>query len=98
MPRLVSESIVANHKDAAKRALQAERRRVNNRTYRSRMRNQIQDLREKLGGKDLDGIKQEFRETVSVIQHLASKGIIHKNQAARRVKRLQLAVNAKKSG
>jgi small subunit ribosomal protein S20 len=86
---------VANHKDAAKRAVQAERRRVKNRTYRTRMRNQIQDLRTSLTGTDSETIEKEFREAVSVIQRLAAKGVIHRNQAARRVKRLQLAVNAK---
>jgi small subunit ribosomal protein S20 len=86
---------VANHKDAAKRAVQAEKRRAKNRTYRTRMRNQIQDLRTSLTGTDNESIEKEFREAVSVIQRLAAKGVIHRNQAARRVKRLQLAVNAK---
>jgi small subunit ribosomal protein S20 len=86
---------VANHKDAAKRAVQAEKRRAKNRTYRTRMRNQIQDLRTSLTGTDKEAIEKEFREAVSVIQRLAAKGVIHRNQAARRVKRLQLAVNAK---
>lgn len=88
---------MANHKDAAKRAVQSEKRRIKNRAYRTRMRNQIQDLRTKLTSGDAETIEKEFREAVSVIQHLATKGVIHPNQAARRVKRLQLAVNAKKA-
>lgn len=83
---------MANHKDAAKRALQATKRRLRNRAYRTRMRNQIASLRRVLGGKDQEAIQSEFREAVSVIQSLATKGIIHPNQAHRRVARLAAAV------
>lgn len=83
---------MANHKDAAKRAIQASKRRMRNRAYRTRMRNQIAELRTTLTGKDKDAIQAEFREAVSVIQKLATKGVIHPNQAARRVARLAAAV------
>ena len=83
---------MANHKDAAKRALQAVKRRLRNRAYRTRMRNQIAELRTVLTGKDPAAIQAEFREAVSVIQSLATKGVIHRNQAARRVSRLAAAV------
>jgi small subunit ribosomal protein S20 len=83
---------VANHKDAAKRALQAVKRRLRNRANRTRMRNQIASLRTVLTSKDPAAIQAEFREAVSVIQSLATKGVIHRNQAARRVARLAAAV------
>lgn len=93
---------MANHKDAAKRAVQSVRRRARNRSYRTRMRNQIQTLRTLLvtpAGKapDAEAVQTQFREAVSVIQHLATKGVIHRNQAARRVARLAAAVKAKTS-
>ena len=64
------------------------------------MRNQIQTLRTLLAtpaGKapDAEAVQTEFREAVSVIQHLATKGVIHRNQAARRVARLAAAVKSK---
>ncbi|MCB9684885.1 MAG: 30S ribosomal protein S20 [Alphaproteobacteria bacterium] len=83
---------MANHKDAAKRAGQAIKRRARNRADRTRMRNQIAALRTSLTGKDGDAQQSDFREAVSVIQKLAAKGVIHRNQAARRVKRLAAAV------
>lgn len=91
------ENSVANHKDAAKRAVQAAKRRMRNRAYRTRMRNQIASLRNMIddkvpGGKDPEAIQSEFREAVSVIQSLATKGVIHRNQADRRVARLAAAV------
>lgn len=93
---------MANHKDAAKRAVQSVRRRARNRSYRTRMRNQIQSLRTLLvtpAGKapDAEAVQAEFRQAVSVIQHLATKGVIHRNQAARRVSRLAAAVKTKLS-
>ena len=83
---------MANHKDAAKRAVQAEKRRVRNRGWRTQMRNKIKDLRQTLAGKDGEVTQEQFRSAVSTIQKLAAKGVIHKNQAARRVKRLAAAV------
>ncbi len=85
---------MANHKDAAKRAVQALKRRARNRTNRTRMRNQIAELRTAIASKDKDAAQQEFREAVSVIQQLQTKGVIHRNQAIRRVKRLAAAVKA----
>jgi small subunit ribosomal protein S20 len=62
------------------------------------MRNQIGELRTLIGGTDKDAIQREFRDAVSVIQKLASKGVIHKNQAARRVARLAAAVKKNANG
>ena len=85
---------MANHKDAAKRAVQAVTRPARNRTQRTRMRNQITDLRTALEGKDKEAVQAEFREAVSIIQALQTKGVIHRNQAMRRVSRLAAAVKA----
>jgi len=83
---------MANHKDAVKRAAQAERLRVRNRGYRTEMRNQLKKLRGLLLGSDQKAVQAEFRQAVSLIQKLAAKGVIHRNQAARRVARLAAAV------
>jgi small subunit ribosomal protein S20 len=83
---------VANHKDALKRIKQNDKRRIRNRAYRSRMRNQIKALRSAVDAGDVDDAQAKLRTTVSIIQKLASKGVIHPNQAARRVQRLHKAV------
>ena len=85
---------VAHHKDAIKRIAQSEKARVRNRTYRSRMRNQIKKVREAVAAKDTSGAKTALREAVSIIHRTATKGVIHKNQAARRISRLNRAVKA----
>jgi small subunit ribosomal protein S20 len=84
---------LANHKDAAKRATQSVKRRARNRTYRTRMRNSIADLRTRITeAEGEEAVQGSLRSAISVIQRLASKGIIHRNQAARRVARLTAAV------
>ncbi len=84
---------MANHKDALKRARQANERRLRNRHYRSRMRNHIKALRAAIDAGDAETARSLLPETVSVIQHVAQRGIIHKRNAARRVSRLAQAVN-----
>lgn len=81
-----------HHKDAIKRLKQNEKRRERNRHYRSRMRNQIKKLRAAVEAGDTELAQSELRTATSVIQRTASKGVIHRNQAARRVSRLNKAV------
>jgi small subunit ribosomal protein S20 len=85
---------VATHKDAIKRMKQNEVRRMRNRAYRSRMRNQIKQVREAVAKGDAKNAQTELREAVSVIQRVCQKGVIHRNQAARRISRLNKAVKA----
>ena len=85
---------MANHKDAIKRNKQNERRRIRNRHYRTKMRNQIKVVRSAVADGDSATAQAEFTKAVSVIQRNVSKGIIHRNQAARKVSRLHKAVAA----
>ncbi len=83
---------MANHKDALKRIKQNDKRRIRNRAFRTKMRNQIKALRGAVDAGDVEDAQAKLRTAVSVIQKLASKGVIHPNQAARRVQRLAKAV------
>ena len=83
---------MANHKDALKRLKQNEKRRARNRHYRSRMRNQVKAVRAAVEAGDVESAQAELRTAMSIIHRNASKGIIHRNQAARRISRLNKAV------
>lgn len=85
---------MAHHKDAIKRIKQNEKRRAKNRHYRSRMRNQIKQVRQAVEAGDVETAQTSLRGAVSIIHRVASKGIIHRNQAARRISRLNRAVKA----
>ncbi len=83
---------MANHKDALKRIKQNDKRRMRNRAYRTSMRGQLKAFRAAVDAGDKEAAQAALRSTTSVVQKLASKGVIHKNQAARRVARLAHAV------
>lgn len=85
---------MANHKDAIKRHTQNIRRRAANRHYRSMMRNQVKKVRAAIEAGDQTVANDELRTAIAIIQRIASKKIIHRNQAARRCSRLNAAVKA----
>lgn len=79
---------MANSRQAAKRARQAEKRRMNNRWQKSRMYSAIKEVIKAIGEKNADTAKSSYAEAVTLIDKLAGKGIIHKNKAARHKSRL----------
>lgn len=83
---------MAHHKDAIKRIKQNEKRRLHNRHYRSRMRNTIKAVRSAVDEGNVEVAQTALRSATSVIHRNVSKGIIHRNQAARRISRLNAAV------
>jgi small subunit ribosomal protein S20 len=87
------ENFVANHKDAAKRNRQNQRLRAANRHYRTRMRGQIKKVRAAIESGDATVANTELKAAVGILHRLASKGILHRRQAGRKVSRLQQAVN-----
>ncbi len=92
------EPTVATHKDALKRIRQNAKRRARNRHYRSLMRNRIKGLIQAIESGDVEAAQAKLPEAVGMIQRVASKGIIHKRQASRRVSRLTNKVVALAAG
>jgi small subunit ribosomal protein S20 len=70
-----------------KSALKANRqniiRREHNRQMRSRLRTALKAIRASLDAKDLDAVRSALNRTVSIVDRMATKGIIHRNTAAR---------------
>jgi small subunit ribosomal protein S20 len=79
---------VATHASALKAHRQSLKNRERNRQYRSRLRGALKDIRAALDGKDLTAAKAALKETVSLVDKMASKGIIHRNAAGRYKSRL----------
>lgn len=84
---------MANHKSAEKRIRQAPKRAERNNMVRKTMRTYIRRVRTALEAKDPAAAQAALADAIKKIDKAATKGVIHKNQAARRVSRLQLAVN-----
>lgn len=85
---------MANHKSAIKKMRQDEVRRLRNKSYKTRVKNVVKDVEAAIQAQDKEVAEKAFHEAVSVIDRVASKGIIHKNNAARKKSRLAKKVNA----
>jgi small subunit ribosomal protein S20 len=79
---------VARHASALKAHRQSLKHREHNRQFRSRLRSALKAIRTAIDNKDLAGAKTALKETVSLIDKMASKGIIHRNAAGRYKSRL----------
>ena len=79
---------MANIKSQIKRNRQNEKRRVNNRIVRGRARTAVSKARTALVAGDEPTSKEAVLEAISLLDRAAQKGVIHKNNAARRKSRL----------
>jgi small subunit ribosomal protein S20 len=79
---------VATHASALKAHRQSLKNREHNRQFRSRLRGALKNVREAIAGNDLAGAKTALKQTISLIDRMASKGIIHRNAAGRYKSRL----------
>jgi small subunit ribosomal protein S20 len=75
-------------KSALKANRQNVKRRDANRQMRSRLRTALKAIRASLDAKDIDGAKTALSKTVSLVDKMATKGIIHRNTAGRYKSRL----------
>jgi small subunit ribosomal protein S20 len=85
---------MANTAQAKKRARQTVKRREQNFSLRSRLRTAIKSIRKAIATGDKGVAEVAFRKSVSTIDSIASKGIIHKNKASRHKSRLSGAIKA----
>ena len=84
---------MANHKSALKRARQSEIRRVRNSGYKSNAKKAVKALRAAVANESAGEAKEGLIQATSLIQKAASKGVIHKNTASRKISRLARQVN-----
>jgi small subunit ribosomal protein S20 len=83
---------MANSAQARKRARQAVQARAHNASLRSRLRTAMKAVRKAVDVGDKAAAQQVFQQSMSVIDSIADKNIIHKNAAARYKSRLSAAV------
>ena len=84
---------MANTKSAIKRLRSAERRRLRNRAYRGQARTIVKRARRFMDEGRLEEAREAVRVVASALDKAAEKGIIHKNNAARRKSRLMRQLN-----
>ena len=84
-----------NTKSAIKRAKVSEKKRLRNKPIRSAARTYVRTARRVIGSGDLETptTHEALQRALSYLDHAASKGVIHKNNAARRKSRLMKLFN-----
>ena len=79
---------MANIKSAIKRNRQNEKRRLHNRIFRGSARTQVKNAKLAIEEGDKERAVAEVKEAIRKLDRAASKGVIHKNNVARRKSRL----------
>ena len=85
---------MANHKSAEKRARQIERRTAVNRARTSRIKTFVKKVETAIASGDKTAAAEALRNAQPEIQRGVTKGMIHKNTAARKLSRLSTRVKA----
>ncbi len=83
---------MANSAQARKRARQSEKQREHNASLRSEFRTAVKKVIKAVQAGDKEAAKTVFQSSVSVIDRIADKKIVHKNKAARHKSRLSAAI------
>jgi len=89
---------VAYHKSAIKRIRQTEKRTKRNRFYKTRVKNVIKEVRLAITSKAVEEAEKALQKAIPIISKAASKGVLHKRNAARKISRLTKQVNFLKQG
>ena len=85
---------MANTAQARKRARQAVKQNAHNSSQRSTLRTAIKAVRKAIAAGDKAAATSVFQSSVSTIDSIADKKIIHKNKAARHKSRLNAHIKA----
>lgn len=84
---------MANHKSAVKRNKQNAVRNARNTHIRSTMRTYVKQVRDAVAKEDAEAAKVALEKAVPFIDKAATKGVIHKATASRKISRLTKLVN-----
>ena len=81
------------NKSALKANRQNIKRRAHNRELRAKLRTGLKGIRKSLDAKDVEGAKKALTSLQSLVDKMATKGIIHKNTASRYKSRLAAKIS-----
>lgn len=86
---------MAQHASALKRHRQSEKRRVRNKALKTRLRHEVRSARELVDQKAA-AARDAVAAATRALDKAVSKGLIHRNTAARKISRLARAAHALK--
>lgn len=85
---------MANIKSAKKRARQSERSRMRNASARSMVRTSLKKVITAIEAGDKEAAQTAYQAAVPLMDRYASRGLIHRNKAARHKSRLNAQIKA----
>lgn len=85
---------MANHKSAEKRMRQSRQRRLRNVSAKSLVKTRIKAVLTAVEENDREKSMEALSKASTVIAKASAKGVLHKNNAARKISRLTKKVNA----
>jgi small subunit ribosomal protein S20 len=89
--------LAQRHKSAIKRHRQSVKRSARNHVVGTHVRHAVRELREIIARKDVTAAETQLRTVMKTLGKAATKGVLHKNNVARRVSRLGQQVAALKA-
>jgi len=85
---------LANHKSAEKRDRQGKERQQRNAAAKSMVKTKVKSVLTAVNAKNKENSIKALQETAPALSKAASKGLIHKKNASRKISRLTKKVNA----
>ncbi len=85
---------MATHKSAIKRHKQSEKRRVRNASVKTALKSAIKKVRRSIESANAEEARTNLKTTVVLLDRAVTKGVLHRNNASRRISRLTNAVNS----
>ena len=85
---------MANIKSAKKRILVTETKAARNKSIKSEVKTSIKKVEAAVAANDKEAAAAALKVAISTIESASSKGVYHKNNAARKVSRVTKLVNA----
>ena len=84
------------HKSAIKRHRQNIKRAARNQIVRTHVRRAVRVLRETIGRNEVEVARTQLRAVMKTLDKAVTKGVLHRNNASRRISRLSHQVAALK--
>ena len=84
------------HPSAIKRHTQSHKRATRKHVVRTHVRRVVRELRDTIARKDIAAAETQLRSVMKTVDKAVTKGVLHHNNAARRISRLSRQVAALK--
>jgi len=88
-----SEARVAEHPSALKRHRQSEKRRIRNQAVRTHVKHLVRVVRAAIAARDAPQAADTLARAARALDKAVTKGVLHRNTAARKIARLAHAVH-----